>query len=233
MGAAARILLVALGCTLLAGCSSPAEDERARAYFLWAGVKPPAEIADAQTVYVLSGEVRASDPARLVALRPQVPQGGVAEIWMVVRAERLDWSDGVYRQIARDMARWDAQNNLAGLQVDFDAATLGLDGYADFLGDLRQRLPGRYALSVTGLMDWSAHGDPAALTRLGGVVDEIVIQTYQGRSTIPGYQQYLGSLRDLPMPYKIGIVKDGKWRAPGWLDQDPDYRGEVVFLTNP
>lgn len=233
MGTAARILLVGLAYAALAGCSSPAEDERASAYFLWAGVQPPAELADAETVYVLSGEVRADDPARLVSLRPQVPQGGGSDIWMVVRAERLDWDDAVYRQIERDMARWGTRNTLVGLQVDFDAATLGLDGYAEFLADLRQRLPGRYALSVTGLMDWSAHGDPAALARLGGVVDEIVVQTYQGRHTIPGHRQYLDSLRDLPLPYRIGVVRDGEWRAPGWLEDDPEYRGEVVFLTNP
>jgi hypothetical protein len=233
MGQRSRILLVGLACALLAGCSSPAEDERASAYFLWAGVRPPAELADAETVYILAGEVRADDPSRLVQLRPKVPRGGRADIWMVVRAERIDWSEGVYRQVVRDLARWEAQNRLAGLQVDFDAATLGLDGYADFLTQLRERLPGRYALSVTGLMDWSAHGDPQVLARLGGVVDEIVIQTYQGRQTIPGHGQYLASLKDLPLPYRIGIVRDGKWKAPAWLADDPEYRGEVVFLTNP
>lgn len=232
MGPRAQILLVILGGLVLAACGSSPQADKPDAYFLWAGVRPPAELADARTVYILSGEVRAGDPGRIVPLRPQVPRGGAAEVWLVLRVETLDWREPVYEQVLRDLAVWEGQNRLAGLQVDFDAATRGLDGYAQFLAALRQRLPGRYRLSVTGLMDWSAHGDPAALESLSGVVDEIVIQTYQGRSTIPGHERYLGSLRDLPLPYRVGIVEDGGWRAPEWLADDPEYRGTVVFLTD-
>ncbi len=82
-------------------------------------------------------------------------------------------------------------------------------------------------------MDWSANGDPAALARLGGVVDELVIQTYQGRSTIPGYEAYLASLRDLPLPYRIGLVEGGAWHAPPGFENDPEFRGYVVFLLRP
>jgi hypothetical protein len=151
-----------------------------------------------------------------------------------VRTERLDWSEQVYADLAHDAAKWEqAGNRLAGIQVDFDAATRGLGGYAHFLADLRRRLPSRYRLSVTGLMDWSANGDPAALAKLQGFVDEVVIQTYQGRNTIPGYEGYLTALRRVPVPYRIALIERGEWREPPGLRADPRFRGHVVFLLPP
>lgn len=224
---------------LPAGCGGPAAERedgrvdpaRHDAFFLWAGVTPPAVLKRARTLYLLSGEVRADDSARLVPLRPGTPHVGHAAVWMTVRVERLDWQAGVHRRILADLARWeDAGNRIAGLQIDFDARTRGLAGYAAFLADLRRRLPARYRLSVTGLMDWSAQGDPAALAALAGTVDEVVIQTYQGRRTIPGYERYLASLERLPLPYRVALVEGGAWRPPPRLARDPEFRGYVVFL---
>lgn len=230
-------LLLAATCLALAGCAQEAtrhvDPERHDAFFLWAGVKPPQALARARTIYLLDGEVRAGDNGRMVPLRPQVPRIGHAEVWLVVRTERLDWQEGVYRQVLADAARWQARGTrLAGVQIDFDAATKGLAGYAEFLADLRRRLPKRYRLSVTGLMDWSANGDPAQLARLQGVVDEVVVQTYQGRRTIPGYEAYMAGLMRLPLPYKVGLVEGGEWRAPPGLERDPEFRGYVVFLVS-
>ncbi|MCP5396201.1 MAG: DUF3142 domain-containing protein [Sphingomonadaceae bacterium] len=234
MGKIAQILLVGTA-LLLAGCErqaeAPARVEAAghEAFFLWAGVKPPPELESATTVYALAGEVRARDPDSFVSLRPP-PRVEDAEIWLVVRVETLAWGPGVQAQIDRELARWDRSSNLVGLQIDFDSATQGLEDYAAFLSQLRRHMPSRYRLSITGLMDWSANGDPAALVALAGTVDEVVIQTYQGRHTIPGYEAYLASLRDLPMPYRIAVVEGGEWQAPPGLAEDPDYRGTVVFL---
>jgi hypothetical protein len=220
---------------LLAGCGKRATERvdpaKYDAFFLWAGVKPPEALARARTVYLLDGEVRAGDNTRLVPLRPGTPNGSKVSLWLTVRAERLDWQEGVYRRIFADLARWDAAGNtLAGLQIDFDSNTRGLANYAAFLTDLRRRLPARYRLSVTGLLDWSAQGDPAALAKLAGTVDEVVIQTYQGRHTIPGYERYMASLERLPMPYRVGLVEGGEWRAPEGLARDPEFKGYVVFL---
>lgn len=230
-----RGLLLAAG-LLLAGCAQEqapgrVDPERHDAFFLWAGVEPSPVLARARTLYLLDGEVRAGDPARIVPLRPQAPRIAHAEVWLVIRTERLDWQEGVYHQVLSDAARWEASGTrLAGVQIDFDAATKGIGGYAAFLADLRRRLPARYRLSVTGLMDWSANGDPAQLARLHGVVDEVVVQTYQGRRTIPGYAGYIAGLRRLPLPYRVGLVEGGEWRAPPELEQDPGFRGYVVFL---
>ncbi|NMN03899.1 MULTISPECIES: hypothetical protein [unclassified Novosphingobium] len=91
-------------------------------------------------------------------------------------------------------------------------------------------LPKRSHLSITGLLDWSAGGDPAQLAQLGSIVDDIVLQTYQGRQTIPGYEAYLASLRRLPFSYRIGLVEGGVWNAPAWLRSDPHFQGYVIFL---
>lgn len=224
--------LAALLLVLLAGCQArerPVEPERFDAFFMWAGVKPTPALRRAKTIYLLDGEVRHGDPAHLVQLR-RTPRVKHADIWLTVRTERLDWTESAYSELLEDVAQWDRSNRLIGVQVDFDAATKGLDGYAAFLSDLRRRLPKQYRLSVTGLLDWSAHADPAQLARLRGIVDEVVIQTYQSRHTIPEYERYLARLGRVPVPYKVALVERGAWREPEGLRRDPNFRGYVVFL---
>ncbi len=116
------------------------------------------------------------------------------------------------------------------MQLDFDARTKHLDDYAGFLQRFRRDLPTRYQLSITGLMDWSANGDPAALAKLRGVVDEVVIQTYQGRSTIWGYERYFARMKGFPMPFKVGLVENGRWVEPAGLRRETNFKGYVVFL---
>ncbi len=93
-------------------------------------------------------------------------------------------------------------------------------------------MPERFKLSITGLLDWSANGDPVALSDLADSVDEAVFQTYQGRETIPGYEQWLKRLHDLPMPFRLGLVQGGQWQEPQDLRELQNFRGFVVFLVN-
>ncbi len=222
---------------LLAACA-PAAPQRVDpadydAYFLWAGVRPPPVLAGAKAIYILDGEVQRDAPHRLVPLRAP-PKVNHAEVWLVVRAARIDWGEAVYAALLADLTRWEAAGNrVAGLQVDFDASTPRLDEYGVFLKELRERLPKRFKLSVTGLMDWSANADPAALAGLKGTVDEVVVQSYQGRTTIPGYERYLTRLARLPVPHKVALVEGGEWREPPALRRDPLFRSYVVFLVNP
>lgn len=225
---------------LLAGCSPRGEPASEAvdpadydAFFLWSGVRPPEHLAEAERVYLLWGELRMDDPARIVPLRRSVPRDPGPDLWLVVRAERLDWGEPAYAQLLAQAERWQAAGNpLAGVQVDFDAATLRLGDYAAFLRDLRQRLPADLQLSATGLMDWSAGASPDDLAALADVLDEVVVQTYQDRATIPGYADYLPSLERLAVPYRVGLVEGGEWQAPATLADDPEFRGYVVFLTN-
>lgn len=185
-------------------------------------------------LYILGGEIRRSGPVRLVDMRAGVPRSLKAKVWLVVRAERLDWDAQTWRGIAGMLARWRAAGNrVEGLQIDFDAATAGLGGYRAFLEDVRRRLPPETRLSITGLLDWSANGEPEALTALAGLVDEVVIQTYQARTTIPGYAAYFRHIDRLPIPHKIALVEGGEWTAPEALARDRRFAGYVVFLLRP
>lgn len=219
---------LAVGCERRAPGRVDAADYRA--FFIWAGVKPQPEVATATSLYVLSGEIRRD--TGFVRLR-SAPRLRRSEVWLVLRVERLDWSEALHDTVLRELAHWQALGNpLAGLQIDFDAATKGLENYAAFLADLRRRLPKQFRLSITGLMDWSANGDPTALAGLAGIVDEVVVQTYQGRKTIPGYAAYIDKLPRLPIPHKVALVQGGEWTEPAALRRDPLFKGYVVFLLN-
>lgn len=223
---------------LLAACERQPDTPRVRAetaeaVFVWPGVHPAPEVK-ARTVYLLNGEVRKDGPARLHRLRMGAPRLSSRTLWLVVRADRLDWSEATRAAILTDLAQWRAAGNrVEGLQVDFDATTNGLSGYAAFLKDLRARLPRDLRLSITGLMDWSANGEPQALAQLAGTVDEVVIQTYQARSTIPGYEAYFAKLGGFPIPFRVALVEGGEWQAPPGLEAHPMFRGYAVFLLAP
>lgn len=204
------------------------------AFWLWAGVRPQPALASARTLYLLDGEILAARPDRYLDLRPGVPRLPNVQLWLVVRTDTMSWPPRTLPALVASLDRCAAAGNrVEGLQIDFDAATRGLDSYATFLREIRQGLPERYRLSITGLMDWSANGDPAALAALRGIIDEAVIQTYQARTTIPGYEAYFRRLKDFPLPFRVGVVQGGAWREPAGLAAEPNFRGYVVFLVNP
>lgn len=184
----------------------------------------------AKTVYVLDGEIRGKS-ARFIPLRASAPKARGPELWLVVRTDTLDWPDGAVGGLSRRADSWARTGNrVAGVQIDFDARTKHFGDYVTFLEAVRRDLPPRYKLSITGLMDWSANGDPKALLKLKGIVDEVVIQTYQGRSTIWGYERYFERMRGFPMPFKVGLIEDGRWIEPNGLRAEPNFKGYVVFL---
>ena len=229
--------LVTASLLLLAACTREAPPVKAAdydAFWLWAGVKPQPVLDSAKTIYILEGEIRASPQPRIDRLRGGTPRVSHANIWLVYRVETIQWSPNIARQIKSDLARWKkAGSRTVGVQIDFDAATRGLEGYAVFLKSLRMQLPADTKLGITGLMDWSSRADPGGLKAISGIVDEIVLQTYQGRKTIPGYAAYLAQLDRLDVPYKLGLVQGGEWSAPSALKSDTHFKGYVVFLVNP
>lgn len=236
--ALAAVVAACALCIALAGCTRAPEAvvraENHDAFWLWAGVQPQPVLDRARTLYLLEGEIIGGEPAHLQRRLAATPHVTRADTWIAYRADTLAWSDDVIPAIRSDIARWRGNGNrVIGVQLDFDARTRHLDRYADFLRSLRAQLPRDTKLGVTGLMDWSANGDPAQLARLAGVVDEVVVQTYQGRATIPGYGKYLERLRGFPIPFRIGLVQGGEWHAPPALPTNPNFRGYVVFLVNP
>ncbi|WP_458372251.1 DUF3142 domain-containing protein [Pseudomonas lactis] len=228
-----------LGLLLLASPAFGAVDARDYdAFWLWSGVTPQPVIKQAKTLYILQGQINATRRApqrgvQLIAQGMSVPRLTQGHVWVVYRAHTLRWPERVYTQVLGQVQRWrDAGNPVIGIQIDFDARTQYLHEYADFLRDLRQRLPADLRLSITGLMDWSSNADPAAIAQLKGVVDEVVVQTYQGRHSIPDYAAYLPRMNRLGVPFKIGLIQGGEWQEPGYLQGNEWFRGYVVFLQN-
>lgn len=204
------------------------------AVWLWAGVKAQPALGAARGLYLLQGQVEATDPVRYVAQRAAIPHLGNRDVWMVVRVETLAWTPAIYDQLLAALERWRAGGNrVVGVQIDFDARTRHLEEYAAFLRGLRARLPRDCRLGITGLLDWSANGDPKGLDALAGVVDEAVLQIYQGRHVIPGYRAYLAKLDRLKLPFRIGLLQGGEWQPTPGLEANPYFRGYVTFLVNP
>ena len=231
----AALALPACGPTVKASVDAADYD----AFWLWAGVAPQPVLTRAKSLYILQGQVGFSpdDPTakgHLIAQGGATPRVRTGEVWIVYRAHTLNWPPEIYAQILRQWRIWrESGVPVAGIQIDFDARTRHLDQYQAFLRDLRHRLPANCQLSITGLLDWSSQSDSAVLNGLNGVVDEIVLQTYQGRRTIPGYQAYLASLSKLTIPFRIGLAQGGEWSAPASLAANTHFRGYVVFLENP
>jgi len=233
LAAALATLLLAQQAPATATATDRVDAASYDAFWLWAGVRPQPALRQARRLYLLAGQVDATPTVRLVAQRPAAPHLVGPEVWMVVRVGTLAWTPLVHRQVLAGLERWRAAGNrVVGIQIDFDARTRRLGEYATFLADLRRRLPADCRLGITGLLDWSANGDPAGLDALAGTVDEVVLQIYQGRRVIPGYAGYLARLDRLKVPFRIGLLQGGEWRPPPALAANPRFRGYVVFLAN-
>ncbi|MNN00253.1 hypothetical protein D3C81_1128390 [compost metagenome] len=224
---------------LLHGAAAQADTVRAEdydAFWLWSGVAAQPVLARAHSLYVLQGQISATrrGGVRLIAQGIAIPRLTRGEVWVVYRAHTLRWNEDIHRTLLAQLRRWRrAGNPVVGVQIDFDARTRYLGEYAAFLHDFRQRLPADYKLSITGLLDWSSNAEPEAINQLKGVVDEVVVQTYQGRHSIPDYAAYLPRVSRLQLPFRIGLAQYGKWQAPDYLARSPWFRGYVVFLQNP
>ena len=236
MGRKIALLLVGLCLSLsvLAGETAGRVDARHyHAFWLWSGVHLPPALPNVQDVYLHQGEVLVRQgravlvPAGLPVTRLRIPR-----LWITLRLETIDISDALIDGMIRQVSRWRrAGNQVVGLQIDFDAATRRLSDYGDFLQRVRARLPAGMALGVTGLLDWAQTGSVAQLNRLP--VDELVVQTYQGRTTVAGYDRYLSALSGLQIPFRVGIVQGGEWSdaAEKALSTSPWFTGMVVFVV--
>lgn len=226
---------------LLSACRAVAGTVDAAAYdtfWLWSGVRPQPVLDHARTVYVLQGQIEArrgqENDVRFLAQGVAIPQRLPVEIWLAYRVHTLHWTPRAYSILLAQLSRWrEAANNVVGVQIDFDARTLHLDEYAEFLENFRRQLPANYRLGITGLLDWSSRIDSDEVNRLRGIVDEVVVQTYQGRHTIANCSYYLPRVSRLKLPFKIGLIQGGDWDAPGYLAASEWFRGYVVFLQNP
>ena len=203
-------------------------------FWIWGNIQSAPYLSKAKELYILQGEIRYSKQQRSSMLTPQ----GVSilklphqKIWLVFRTHHLDWNEQNYQAVFKRLEHWNNQGNqVQGIQIDFDSRTNNLKEYALFLEKLRKKLPAHYQLSITGLLDWTNFKDQNTLNILKNNIDELVIQTYQGATTIPNYPEYLKRISVLRLPYKVGLVQHGTWFGNSTKQKDRYFKGYVVFL---
>ena len=203
-------------------------------FWIWGDIQTAPYLVHAKELYILQGEIRYSKSKQISTFTPQ----GVSilklphqKIWLVFRTHHLAWNEQNYQTILNRLEHWRNQGNqVQGIQIDFDSKTNSLKDYAIFLQKLRQKLPQQYRLSITGLLDWTNFKDQNTLTLFRQNIDELVIQTYQGATTIPNYPEYLKRISTLRLPYKVGLVQHGTWFGNSTKQKDRYFKGYVVFL---
>ncbi|WP_419820274.1 DUF3142 domain-containing protein [Acinetobacter sp.] len=204
------------------------------AFWIWGNIKSTPYLSNAKEIYILQGEVRlekSSNHSILIQQGISVVKIPHQKVWLVFRNHHLNWQSTEIENILQRVLQWEsAGNHIQGIQIDFDVPTKNLKAYGLFLQQLRKQLPQHYQLSITSLMDWGNLRDPDTLRLFRENIDEMVIQTYQGSTTIPNYQAYLTKASTLKLPYKIGLVQHGKWDHQLRFDTDPNFKGFVVFL---
>jgi hypothetical protein len=134
-----------------------------------------------------------------------------------------------YRGLVRQWS--EHQVVIAGLQLDYDAPSRGLPGYAAFVDKVRSGLSKGTFLSVTGLADWVVSAPKQDLKILARSCDEIVFQLYHERHPVPYPERYFKALAAFPEPFKIGLLETdiGNETRAGRLTDNPSYRGIIHF----
>jgi hypothetical protein len=207
-------------------------------FWIWGGVKPQPVVSRARSLYILQGQIierkrQNKSDVMVIAQGMSVAHLRKGKVWLVYRADTLHWTPEIIQVLISRLKRWKLSGNpVIGLQIDFDVRTRHLQEYVVFLRQMRVQLPAEYKLSITGLLDWSSNGDIEAINQLKNIVDEVVIQTYQGRKTIADCTRYLPALKRITIPFKIGLIQNGAWQEPEDFRSNPWFRGYVVFLQN-
>lgn len=204
------------------------------AFWIWGDIRSAPYLYRAKTLYILQGDIHYQKKQHKIILQPQ----GIAakplpkqQLWLVFRNHDLNWSEEHFQMITRRLNTWrNHGNHVVGVQIDFDSKTQALYHYGLFLQKLRQHLPKEYQISITGLLDWTNMQDAKTLTLLKNNIDELVIQSYQGRHTVANYQAYLKRIGAMQLPYKIGLVQYGEWNQQLNFSNDQNFKGYVVFL---
>lgn len=236
-------ILIILFCGLSLIACQPSQSASAKkivdanqyaSFWIWGDISTAPYLKQAKELYILQGEIQLDQSTQssiLISQGVSILKIPHQKVWLVYRNHHLNWQKSELEKILNRVKQWEnAGNQIQGIQIDFDAKTKNLKQYALFLQTLRKQLPKHYQISITGLLDWTNVQDEQILNLLRQNINELVIQTYQGTSTIPNYQSYLKRISAMHLPYKVGLVQNGQWINPAFIQQDPQFKGYVVFL---
>jgi hypothetical protein len=202
-------------------------------YWIWAGINVPEE-SRTKNLFVYQGAFLKSKQGIEFARKGHYPfHLSANEVHLVFRLETLDASEQFKNTILMILSHWEQKKTLIrGIQLDFDSPTGKLERYSYFLKQVRAWLPPRYALTITGLGDWLLLDRPELLHALSACTDEIVFQLYSGRRYVPGLKSYVAKLRQLDIPFRIGLLldRDHNKQIEDALRENPHYRGSIYFI---
>ncbi len=219
-----RLFLLGL-CVLLCACApnqsahsiTKIDANQYDSFWIWGNITSAPYLKKAKELYILQGSIQNDKQTKESKIIPQgvgvlkIPQ---QKVWLVYRNHILTWNNNEINLIISRIKQWESfGNQIEGIQIDFDSQTKNLKEYAIFLEKIRQQLPQKYRLSITGLMDWANIQNQETLSLLRNNIDEIVIRTYQATKTIENYQAYLQRIETLKLPFKIGLVQKGLGQA--------------------
>jgi hypothetical protein len=214
-----------------ASASDPASDPGPAGAWLWAGVPLSAVPASARTLYVLQGEVLPEGDSTSFRRRGVSPAAGDGRaIVPVIRLRALPRPEACAGLLEAVAAAWRARGrSVSAVQIDHDAPSRRLADYARFVRGVRRHLDPDLRLSVTGLADWLASADAAALADLSRAADEIAFMLYHERHAVPGLARHHATLARFPRAFRVGLLAG--MDLPREVAANRHCLGSIVFLV--
>ncbi len=180
-----------------------------RAAWVWSG-RPASEVAKFDVAYIYQGNVVGERFQRRGLSPYPAPVAEVVPVVRLVATNGLLPTAAHVAKVARGIAgSWESHGKLVKtVQLDHDAPTRRLGQYADLLVAVKNELAGRYRLSITGLADWVTSGQEADVVRLHEIADEVVIQLYDDRQAVAGFDRVARRLLGLAPKAALGVLPE-------------------------
>jgi len=153
-------------------------------------------------------------------------------VYLVLRMNTLDDSDDFLNLIDNLIWQWEIKGTtILGIQLDYDSATLKLASYATKLETIRSKLPSKYKLSITGLMDWLVSGNISELESISNFTDEIVFQLYQINNYYNLNQAFV-AFNKATFDFKVGLLNNHHENSTivNNLRELPNFTGYIKFI---
>lgn len=228
-------VIIILGFTAIYGAICPNRDLPI-SYWIWAGITESDAPESNAELYVYQGLIVSQNHKtnyKRLGLYPYPIKSKKLHLVYRISGDLSNAAD-IVTIFENTVLSWQRHKiKIDGLQLDFDSPTSGLEAYSKFLKQIRETLPSKYALSITGLGDWVVGGDKSAIMSIASTVDNIVFQLYQGRKELPEMNKYLQIFRKYQFPFKIGLLSTSNTSTNHHivnLKNNCYFRGVIFFI---